>query len=78
MNSIYEFFSTDWEAMTHADWAGLIIVLVLTVLMIGLYVWVFKPANRDHFEQYRDFVNDDSIDKNSEDMKREVGHGQTK
>jgi len=78
VNSIHEFFSTDWEAMTHADWTGLIIVLVLTVLMIGLYVWVFKPANRDHFEQYRDFVNDDSIDKNSEDMKREVGHGQTK
>ncbi len=78
MNSIYEFFSTDWEAMTHADWTGLIIVLVLTVLMIGLYVWVFRPANRDHFEQYRDFVNDDFTDNNSEDMKREVGHGQTK
>ena len=78
MNSLNEFFSTDWEAMTHADWTGLIIVLVLTVLMIGLYVWIFKPANRDHFEQYRDFVNDDFIDNNSEDMKREAGHGQTK
>ncbi len=73
MNSIYEFFSTDWEAMTRADWTGLIIVLALTALMIGLYVWVFKPKNRDHFEQYRDFVND-----NDEDYEREVGHGQTK
>lgn len=78
MNSIYEFFSTDWEAMTHADWTGLIIVLALTALMIALYAWIFKPANRDHFEQYRDFVNDDFMDNNSEDMKREVGHGQTK
>jgi len=73
VNSIYEFFSTDWEAMTRADWTGLIIVLALTALMIGLYVWVFKPENRDHFEQYRDFVND-----NDEDYEREVGHGQTK
>ena len=78
MNSLSEFFSTDWEAMTHADWTGLIIVLVLTALMIGLYVWVFKPANRDRFEQYRDFVNDDLMDNNSEEMKREVGHGQTR
>ena len=75
MNSLIEFFSTDWDAMTHADWTGMVIVLVLTALMIGLYSWVFKPSNRDNFEQYRDFVihNDDN-----EDMKRETGHGQTK
>jgi len=73
VNSIHAFFASDWEAMTRADWTGLIIVLVLTALMIGLYVWVFKPANRDHFEQYRDFVNN-----NDEDWKREVEHGQTK
>jgi len=78
VNSIYEFFATDWEAMTHADWTGLIIVLTLAALMVALYVWVFKPANRDRFEQYRDFVNDDVMENNSEDMKREVGHGQTK
>jgi len=59
VNSIYEFFASDWEAMTRSDWIGLVIVLVLTALMIGLYVWIFKPANRDHFEQYRDFVNND-------------------
>ncbi len=74
MNSIREFFATDWAAMTHADWTGMIIALVLAALMIGLYTWIFKPANRDHFEQHRDFVNDD----NDEDWKREVGHGQTK
>jgi len=73
VNSLREFFSTDWEAMTHADWTGLIIVLVLTALMIALYVWIFRPANRDKFEQYRDFVNDDDEDKD-----REAGHGQTR
>jgi len=73
VNSLRDFFSTDWEAMTHADWTGLIIVLVLTALMIALYVWIFRPANRDKFEQYRDFVND-----NDEDKDREAGHGQTR
>ncbi|EAU53380.1 CcoQ/FixQ family Cbb3-type cytochrome c oxidase assembly chaperone [Mariprofundus ferrooxydans] len=72
MNKLLEYFETDWEAMTRADWTGLIIVLVLTLLMVALYVWIFKPSNRDKFEQYRDFVNSD------EDVKREVGHGQTK
>ncbi|PJC69988.1 MAG: CcoQ/FixQ family Cbb3-type cytochrome c oxidase assembly chaperone, partial [Zetaproteobacteria bacterium CG_4_8_14_3_um_filter_59_5] len=58
--------------MTRADWTGLVIVLILTVLMAGLYIWVFKPGNRDKFEQYRDFVNDEK------EMDREVGHGQTR
>jgi cbb3-type cytochrome oxidase subunit 3 len=75
VNSLRDFFSTDWEAMTRADWTGLIIVLVLTALMIGLYFWIFRPANRDKFEQYRDFVNDDDDD---EDKNREAGHGQTR
>ena len=73
MNSLNEFFTTDWDAMTRSDWTGMVIVIILTILMIGLYTWVFKPSNRDHFEQYRDFVND-----NNEEMKRETGHGQTK
>ena len=73
MNSLSEFFNTDWEAMTRADWTGLIIVLALSALMIGLYVWIFRPANRDKFEQYRDFVNDDHKDRD-----REAGHGQTR
>jgi len=69
VNSIREFLRTDWEAMTRTDWTGLVIVLVLAVLMAGLYFWVFKPENRDKFEQYRDFVNED------EDKEREVKHG---
>ena len=73
MSDIIDFFSTDWDAMTRADWSGLVIVLVLTVLMTGLYVWVFNPKNRDDFEQYSNFVNN-----NENDMDREVEHGQTK
>jgi len=73
VNSIREYFSTDWAAMTHADWSGLVIVLILTALMITVYVWTFSPKNRDKFEQHRDFVN-----MSEEDMKREVEHGQAK
>ena len=69
MNEIMDFFHTDWQAMTRADWTGLITVLVLTVLMVALYFWVFKPGNRDKFEQYRDFVVRD------EQEEREVNHG---
>ncbi|OIO71388.1 MAG: CcoQ/FixQ family Cbb3-type cytochrome c oxidase assembly chaperone [Zetaproteobacteria bacterium CG_4_9_14_3_um_filter_49_83] len=59
--------------MTRADWTGLAIVLVLTVLMIALYAWVFRPSNKQKFEQYRDFVNDEQ-----EEERREVEHGQTR
>lgn len=67
---IKNYFQTDWSALTRADWAGLVIVLLLTLVMIGLYVWVFKPGNRNKFEQYRDFVNKD------DGTSGEAGHGQ--
>jgi len=76
VNSIIEFFATDWDAMTHADWTGLIIVTVLTVLMAAVYYWTFKPSNREHFEQYRDFVNDTNEHDFEHDMNREAAHGQ--
>jgi cbb3-type cytochrome oxidase subunit 3 len=64
------YFQTDWTAMTRADWAGLVIVSLLTAVMIGLYFWIFKPGNRDKFEQYRDFVNKD------DETSGRAGHGQ--
>jgi cbb3-type cytochrome oxidase subunit 3 len=67
---IKDYFRTDWAALTRADWAGLVIVLLLTLVMIGLYVLVFRPDNKTKFEQYRDFVNTD------DEMSGEAGHGQ--
>jgi len=75
VNDLLDFFITDWAAMTSADWFGLIVVLALSTLMIALYIWVFRPSNRQKFEQYRDFVNNEHIE---EAIDREVRHGQTK
>lgn len=58
--------------MTGADWFGLTTVTVLTLLMVCLYVWVFMPGNKDKFERYSNFVNQD------DEMNREVGHGHAK
>jgi len=67
---IKDYFQTDWSALTRADWAGLVIVSLMTLVMIALYVWVFKPGNKYKFEQYRDFVNRD------DETSGGAGHGQ--
>ena len=67
-----EYFHTDWAAMTRADWFGLVVVVVLTMLMAGLYLWVLNPGNKERFEQYRNFVNQD------DEMNGGIGHGQAK
>lgn len=74
--ALREFFHTEWSAMTRVDWTGLVIVLVLTALMIGLYVWVFSPKNRDRLEQHRDFVN--RVADEEDDFRREVDHGKAR
>lgn len=71
-----DFFSTDWGAMTHADWTGLIIVVTLAGLMVAVYFWTFRPANKEKFEQFRDFVNQD--EDNNEEIRREVEHGKAR
>jgi cytochrome c oxidase cbb3-type subunit 4 len=48
----------------------LVIVLLLSAVMIGLYFWILKPGNRDKFEQYRNFVNKD------DETSGGAGHGQ--
>ena len=68
MSRLAEYFSTDWSAMTLSDWAGLIVTVIIFILMIVLYIYVFKPGNRERLEEHRNIVmNDDSSEK--EDMK---------
>jgi cytochrome c oxidase cbb3-type subunit 4 len=53
VNSLKEYFHTDWAAMTTNDWIGMIVTVVVFFLMIGLYVYVLRPKNREKFESKR-------------------------
>jgi cytochrome c oxidase cbb3-type subunit 4 len=53
VNSLVEYFQTDWAAMTTNDWVGTILTIVIFLLMVGLYVYVLRPKNRDKFESQR-------------------------
>ena len=67
-----DYLATDWGAMTLQDWLGLIVTIVVFLLMIGLYVYVFHPANKARLEAHRniplddDFPNEDTRKKNHE------------
>lgn len=68
MSSLKEYFHTDWGAMTTNDWIGLILTVVIFLLMVGLYVYVLRPKNREKLERQRfipvDDERTDSGDKN--------------
>jgi len=53
VNSIKEYFQTDWAAMTLHDWLGLGITIVVFLMMIAIYVYIFHPANKERFESQR-------------------------
>jgi cytochrome c oxidase cbb3-type subunit 4 len=50
VSSLVEYFETDWQAMTAADWVGTILTVVIFVLMVIAYFQVFRPKNRDKLE----------------------------
>ncbi|MDH5230448.1 MAG: cbb3-type cytochrome c oxidase subunit 3 [Gammaproteobacteria bacterium] len=53
MNSIQEYFHTDWAAMTFHDWVGLTITVVVFLSMVIVYAYVLNPANKEQFESRR-------------------------
>ena len=59
MSKIQEYFDTDWSAMTATDWFGLVFTVVIFLLMVGLYVWVLNPKNKDKIESHRSMPLDD-------------------
>ncbi|MGA7982717.1 MAG: cbb3-type cytochrome c oxidase subunit 3 [Chromatiaceae bacterium] len=64
MSSLKEYFHTDWEAMTTNDWIGTILTVVIFLLMVGVYVYVLRPKNRDKLESRR-YLPFDEDDENS-------------
>lgn len=65
MSSLRDYFSTDWEAMTATDWVGTILTVVIFLLMVGLYVHVLRPKNRDKFEKKKFIPMDEDNQTNS-------------
>jgi cytochrome c oxidase cbb3-type subunit 4 len=59
MESIKQYFHTDWSAMTLHDWLGLGITIVVFIVMIALYVYVFHPSNKERLESRRFIPLDD-------------------
>jgi len=53
VNSIKEYFYTDWAAMTTNDWIGTILTVVIFIAMVVAYFQVFRPKNRDKLESKR-------------------------
>jgi cytochrome c oxidase cbb3-type subunit 4 len=60
VNSLREYFYTDWDAMTALDWIGLIATVVVFLVMIALWIYTFHPSNREGLEaQGRIPISDD-------------------
>lgn len=59
MSKLQDYFHTDWAAMTLHDWLGLGITIVVFFVMVGLYVYVFHPANKERLESQRHIPLDD-------------------
>ena len=59
MNKLQEYFHTDWSAMTLHDWLGLVITIVVFAIMVGLYLYIFNPANKERLEAGRNIPLDD-------------------
>lgn len=64
MSNLKEYFHTDWAAMTLNDWIGMVLTVVIFLLMIGAYVYVFHPKNKERLESQRHILpdEDDRID----------------
>ena len=72
VNSLKEYFHTDWAAMTLQDWLGLTVTIVVFVVMIALYVYIFHPSNKEKLEAQRHIPLDDDLflrDKGPEEQK---------
>jgi cytochrome c oxidase cbb3-type subunit 4 len=64
MDSLKEYFQTDWAAMTLSDWIGTIVTIGIFFLMIWAYVFVLNPKNKEKLESQRHlpFDDEDTID----------------
>ena len=53
IDSITDYFYTDWAAMTFHDWLGLFVTIIVFIAMVSVYYYVFNPANKEELESRR-------------------------
>ncbi|TCT21400.1 cbb3-type cytochrome c oxidase subunit 3 [Thiobaca trueperi] len=66
MNSLVEYFQTNWQAMTVNDWIGTILTVVIFLLMILAYFHVFRPKNRERLEAMKHIPFDEDNERNGD------------
>lgn len=52
--------------MTVNDWIGTILTIIIFLLMLGMYIWVLRPKNKDKLEAHRNLPLNDDAESNSE------------
>jgi cytochrome c oxidase cbb3-type subunit 4 len=62
VNSLKDYFHTEWSAMTLHDWLGMGVTVVVFLVMVGLYAYIFHPANKQRLESQRYIPLDDGDD----------------
>jgi cytochrome c oxidase cbb3-type subunit 4 len=62
VNNLKDYFYTDWAAMTLHDWLGMGVTIVVFFVMVGLYVYIFHPSNKERLEAHRFIPLDDGPD----------------
>ena len=59
MNSLREYFQTNWAEMTLNDWIGVILTVAAFLAMVLLYSYVFNPKNKDKLQSQRNIPFED-------------------
>lgn len=52
--------------MTASDWVGTLLTVIIFLLMLGMYIWVLRPKNKDKIEAHRTMLLEDEDDTKSE------------
>jgi len=66
VNSLADYFETDWQAMTLNDWVGTILTVVIFLLMLVAYFQVFRPKNRERLESKKHILFDEDRENNGD------------
>jgi cytochrome c oxidase cbb3-type subunit 4 len=59
VNSLRDYFHTDWAAMTLHDWLGMSVTVIVFLIMCGLFAYVMHPSNKQRFENQRRLPSED-------------------